>query len=97
MQNEAIGSFFVLSHDSVKKELKELLDIQNLDIPEKTKQTLLAAWLANQGEEWIFEAYQHVAGIRTYMLAQQLKLILAKGSNWYPIEREMKQVFAIAR
>jgi len=59
--------------------LIEIQAIEESNLPEQTKQTLLAIWLANQPEgKWELEAYQHVAEIKEYepaaLVQQGLKM-----------------------
>ncbi|EDN67003.1 hypothetical protein BGP_3906 [Beggiatoa sp. PS] len=49
-------------------------DIKRAPLPEKTRQTLQAAWLAKQyGKQWSYEAYQLAVGVENYAPAQVLR------------------------
>jgi hypothetical protein len=57
-------------------------DIKRAPLPEKTRQTLQAAWLAKQhGKQWSYEAYQLVGNVKNYAPAQALQDALVLGKN----------------
>jgi hypothetical protein len=61
----------------------EYPDIKSASLlSEKTRQTLQAAWLAEQhGKQWSYEAYQLAVGVENYATAQVLRNALVLGKN----------------
>lgn len=71
-----IRGFQVVAHRPESDELT------NIHLPEKTRQTLQAAWLAKQhGKQWSFEAYQLAVSIKNYAPALALQEALIWGRN----------------
>jgi hypothetical protein len=66
----------------VEAQHPESPDIKRAPLPEKTRQTLQAAWLAKQhGKQWSYEAYQLAVGVENYAPAQALQDALVLGKN----------------
>jgi hypothetical protein len=56
--------------------------LKSIRLPEKTRQTLQAAWLAKKhGKQWSYEAYQLVVSVENHAPAQELREALVWGKN----------------
>lgn len=75
-----IGEFTIVTDALSLLQNSEAQAIEQSNLPDLSKKTLLVAWLAKQGG-WYFEAYQRIASITGYYPAQLVKQGLERGKR----------------